>query len=158
MIRVAKTLLHKSSFKSRCYQKVNKARLLVTSPNSFSLSSLVIWKFPVVYFFFFNSPSLWKGGGIKPTVICGIYTVAGTGNTSYHQTKQSKFKLLFCQNLWRGDRKIYWEKCWWPAQSLNIFIARTVTNWEQLRVIWSIKISFHCCIYFQHWLLFIGYP
>lgn len=153
MIREAKTLLHKSSFKCRCYQKVHIGRLLVTSPNSFYLLSLVIWKFPVIYFhtesWDFLIPQVsGREKEAKPMLICGIYPVAGSGNTSYHQTKQSKFKLLFCQNLWRGYRKIHREKCLWPAQSLNIFVARTVTNWEQLRVIWSIKISFHYCIYF----------
>lgn len=133
-IRVATALLHKSSFKSRSYQKVNIEGLLLTSPNSLYLSSLVISKFPVIYFhtenwdFFFTLQVSGREEESKPMLTCRIYTTAGTENASHHQTKQSQFKLLLSHNLWRGDRKIYWGKCWWPVQSLNIFVARTMTN------------------------------
>lgn len=69
---------------------------------------------------------------------------------SHHQTKQPEIKPLLRQNLWGVDKKntLMGRNCWWPAPSLNIFVVRTVTNREQLRVIWSTKISCHYCIYF----------
>lgn len=152
---VAEALLLKSSLRCRCHQKVNIRCLPVASPDSLYLSSVTVGNFPIVcfhteswYIYFLIPQVSGREEESKRMLICRICTVAGTGNASYHPTKQSKWKLLLCQKLWRGDRKIYWWECWWPAQSLNIFVAGTVTNREQLRVIWGTKISFHYCIYF----------
>lgn len=153
-MRTAKALLLQSSLRCRCYQKVSTGCLLIASPDSLYLSSVTVWNFPIVcfhterwYIYFLIPQVSGREKESKLMLICRICSVAGIGNASYHPTKQSKWKLLLCQNLWRG-RKIYWWECLWPAQSLNIFVAGTVTNREHLRVIGGTKISFHYCIYF----------